>query len=61
LLPAALRAAQSADISVTQRPILMFFAPQGQLVAPMAVKFGMDRHAEFHPHRCNDTGIGPQN
>jgi len=36
----------------------------------MEVKFGMERepkvpfgsllHAKFHPHRCNDEGIGPQ-
>jgi len=29
----------------------------------MGVKFGMEKgpllHATFHPHRCNDKGIGP--
>ena len=25
----------------------------------MGVKFGMLLHAKFHPHRCNDNGIGP--
>jgi len=52
---------------------LRFFAPQGRHVAPMGVKFGMeegtfgeiwhgggDLHAKFHPHRCNDRGVGPQ-
>ena len=55
-----------AGISFTQRPILGFFAPQGRHVAPMGVKFGMEEgtegpllHAEFHPHRCNDKGVGP--
>ena len=47
--------------------ILRFFAPQGRHVAPMRVKFGMEEgtegpllHAKFHPHRCNDKGVGPQ-
>ena len=42
------------------------FAPQGRHVAPMGVKFGMEEgtfgpilHAKFHPHRCNDNGVGP--
>jgi len=38
---------------------LKFFAPQGRHVAPMGVKFGMQEHPKFHPHRCNDNGIGP--
>jgi len=45
---------------------LSFFAPQGRQVAPMGVKFGMEEgtfgpllHAKFHPHRCNDMGVGP--
>jgi len=41
-LPAALRAAQSAGIKVTQRPILRFFASQGRHVARMGVKFGTE-------------------
>ena len=51
---------------------MSFFAPQGRHVAPMGVKFGMEEgtegpllhgpllHAKFHPHRCNDKGVGPQ-
>jgi len=35
LLPAALRAAQSDGIQVTQRAILSFFRPQGTHVTPM--------------------------
>jgi len=41
------------------------FAPQGPHVAPMGVKYGMEKgtgpvlHAKFHPHRCNNEGIGP--
>jgi len=43
-----------------QRPILRFFARQGRHVAPMGVKFGTEEvRAKFHPHRCNDKGIGP--
>jgi len=29
----------------------------------MGVKFGTEEgtlHAKFHPHRCNDKGVGPQ-
>ena len=32
----------------------------------MGVKFGMEKrtdgplHARFHPHQCNDKGVGPQ-
>jgi len=45
---------------------LRFFAPQGRHVAPIGVQFGVDEgpkvlHAKFHPHRCNDKGMGPQN
>ena len=32
------------------------FRPQGRHVAPMGVKFGI---VKFHPHRCNDKGVGP--
>ena len=35
---------------------MRFFAPQGRHVAPMG---GEIWHAKFHPHRCNDKGIGP--
>ena len=45
---------------------MRFFAPQGGHVAPMGVKFGTVPssegpllHAKFHPHRCNDKGVGP--
>ena len=36
---------------------MRFFAPQGRHVAPIGVKFGME--IKFHPHRCNDKGVGP--
>ena len=41
------------------------FRPDGRHAAPMGVKFGVEGskgpllHAKFHPHRCNDEGIGP--
>ena len=45
---------------------MRIFAPQGRHVAPMGVKFGMEESVlwspplcQFHPHRCNDKGIGP--
>jgi len=25
----------------------------------MGVKFGMEEGTEFHPHQCNDKGVGP--
>jgi len=40
------------------------FAPQGQHIAPMRVKFGVEEgtecplYAKFDPHRCNSKGIG---
>ena len=55
--------ARSATRRYLGRPILRFFAPQGRHVAPMGVKFGMEQpllHAKFHPHRCNNKGVGPQ-
>jgi len=66
-LPAALRAAQACRYLIyTQRPILRFLFPQGRHAAPMGVKFGTEEgtkkpllHAKFHPHRCNDKGVGP--
>ena len=46
---------------------MRFYAPQGRYVAPIGVKFGEEEgtkgpllHAKFHPHRCNDKGVGPQ-
>jgi len=42
---------------------LRFFALQGRHVAPTGVKFGTEKtgvNAKFHPHRCNDQGVGPQ-
>jgi len=42
---------------------LRFFVPQGQHVALMGMKFGMEEgpllHDKFHRHQCNDKGIGP--
>ena len=42
---------------------MRIFAPQGRHVAPMGVKFGTEEgpllRAKFHPHWCNDKGIGP--
>ena len=45
---------------------MRFFAQQGRHVAPVGVKFGTEEGTEgpllpakFHPHRCNDKGVGP--
>jgi len=55
-------------IQVTPRQILRFFAAQRRLIAPIMVKFvteewtkGALLREKFHPHRCNDKGIEPQN
>jgi len=46
--------------SVTQRPILRFFAPHGQHVALMGVKFGMEEGTACQISMPNfDKGIGP--
>ena len=44
------------------------FRPAGETLCTMGVKFvvaegtkGPLLHAKFHPHRCNDKGVGPQN
>jgi len=69
------RSASLPVFNLLKRPILGFFAPQGRHVALMGVKFGLEEetegpeegtkgpllHAKFHPHRCNDKGVGPQN
>jgi len=39
-----------------RKSFLTFFAPQGRLVAPMGVKFGLE-DAEFHRSRCRGGGI----
>ena len=59
-----MRAAQSAGYLIYSEAD--FDAPQGRHVAPMGVKFGTEEgtegpllHAKYHPHRCNDKGIGP--
>jgi len=39
---------------------LRFFAPQGRHVAPIGVKFGTEEGTKFHPHRCNEKGVGSQ-
>jgi len=41
----------------------VFRPAQGLHVAPMGVKFVTEEgtEAKFHPYRCNDEGIGPQN
>ena len=54
----AVQAASRACISVTQRPILRFFAPQGRHAAPMGVKFGMEEGTEVPSSMTNFTLIG---
>ena len=45
---------------------MRFFAPLGRHVAQMGLEFGVEEGtfgslllAKFHPHRCNDKGVGP--
>ena len=59
-------AAQGAGYLSQSEADFEVVAPQGRHVAPMGVKFGVWEgtegallRAKFHPHRCNDNGIGP--
>ena len=57
---------RTAGIKFTHRPKINIFAPKGQLVAPIHVKFGeaeghvgpLDR-ARFHANRCPAVGTRP--
>ena len=58
---------QTAGIKFTHRPKIRFFAPQGQLVAPIQVKLGRnDGHvgllgcAKFHLSRPRGWECGPK-
>ena len=58
---------QTAGIVFTHRPKIMFFAPQGRLVAPIHVILGSNnRHvgplgcAKFHLNRPRGVGMRPQ-
>jgi len=58
---------QTAGIIFTQRLKISIFAPQGRLVAPILVKFGMaEGHAgplgyvKFHANLCRELECGPQ-
>ena len=46
--------------------LVQVFRPAGATRCTDGVKFGMEEgtygpllHAKFHPHRCNDKGVGP--
>jgi len=58
-LLAALHAAQSAGIQISQRAILRFFAPQGRHVSPIGVKFGTEESRRSGPkvHIGATTGV----
>jgi len=57
---AALRAAHSAGIAVTQGQFCFCFAPDDMLHRWGEVWRGIP-HAKFHPHRCSGGGVRPQN
>jgi len=59
---------QTAGIKLTHRPKISIFTLQGQLVAPIHVKFGIAKghvgphgRAKFHANRCPGVECGPQN
>ena len=59
---------QTAAITFTHRPKIRFFAPQGQLVAPIRVKLcradghvGLFGCAKFHLNRRRGVVMQPQN
>ena len=56
-------AGTKGGIAITQGPSISFIAPQGQLVAPMLAKFGMEEWTEacqFSQNRCLGGGVSPQ-
>ena len=66
LLPAALRAAQICRYLVYSEADFEVFRPAGATRCTDGVKIGTEEgtegpllHAKFHPHRCNDKGVGP--
>jgi len=63
-----LQSGKYASTKFTHRPKIRFFAPQGRLVAPIHVKFGMTKehmgplgHTKFHANRSTGVGMRPQN
>ena len=56
-LPAALRAAQACRYWIYSEADFEVFRPAG---ATRCTDGGEIWHAKFHPHRCNDKGVGPQ-
>jgi len=69
LLPAALRTAQICQYLVYSEADFKVFRLAGATRCTDGGEIwhgGGDReapllHAKFHPHRCNDKGVGPQN
>ena len=66
LLPAALRAAQIYRYLVYSEADFEVFRPAGGTPCTDGGEiwrgggtFGPLLHAKFHPHRCNDKGVGP--
>ena len=55
-LPAALLAAQICQYLVYSEADFEVFRPAG---ATRCTDGGEIWHAKFHPHRCNDKGVGP--
>jgi len=68
LLPAALRAAQTCKYLIYSEADFEVFRPAGATRCTDGGEiwhgggdFGPLLHDKFHPHRCNDKGVGPQN
>ena len=57
-LPAALREAQTCWYLVYSEADFEVFHPAGATRCTDGTK-GPLLHAKFHPHRCNDKGVGP--
>jgi len=65
-LPAALRAAQTCRYLIYSEADFEVFRPPGATRSTDGGEiwhgggdFGLLLHAKFHPHRCNDMGVGP--
>jgi len=58
LLPAALRAAQTCRYLIYSEADFEAFRPAGATRCTDRGEIWLLLHAKFHPHRCNDKGVG---
>jgi len=61
LLPAALRAAQACRYLIYSEADFEVFRPAGATRCTDGGEIWRGGGDQFHPHRYNDKGVGPQN